>query len=199
MISYTYLKDLFQSVFDTSRAIQGRFHVSYRYGAQEINHDQLGEIIKEIKDAKKYPLAIMLAPRSQVMPSNRMGEWETYRITIFFVKTMFYDGDNNISMQNPKTKTSMHDVLYDWHDMKRCAINFGRRLDKIVREPGEKFFRLPKTEARIIPVSGVGSDRTSGVRYDFDFELWLGCELEDYDEYLPEFQIQDDSHPEHKL
>lgn len=197
MTSYPYLIDLFKGILTRSKAMQGRFHISYRYGAQEINSDQLGELLKDFTDTKKYPMVLMVAPRSHLMPSVRAGEWELYRCILFFVKTMFYNEVGTSSM-NSKTKTSLHTVPEDWHDMHRCAVNFVRQLDSVQRAQ-QRLFRLPKTTSLIMPISGVGTDRTVGVRLDFDIELYLGCELEDYDEYVIELDIISDSHPEHKL
>lgn len=198
MTSYPYIIDLFKGVLVKSRAIEGRFYVSHRYGAQEINSDQLGEVLTDLLKGKKYPLALMAPPNSTGYLQHD-NAWEEYHIIMFFVKTTYYDSFNMVSSPNLNTKTSMHTVPSDWHDMKRCAINFLRQLDKLQRTFPKPLFRVPKHFQFIYPVSIVGADRVSGVKLTFDMELFVGCELEDYDEYLTELELAVDSHLEHKL
>lgn len=196
MISYPYIKDLFQGILAQSDGIQGRFHISYRYGAQEINSDELGELGNDIQ-VKKYPLSLMPPPHSRgTFTDNMKGEWERFRIIIFFVKTSFYGTGTT---PNPKTQTATHTVDEDWHDMKRCAISFYKMLQFVQRSTRGSKFRIPDNMALCVPVSGVGTDRASGVRFDFDFDLYIGCST---DEDYPTFTIptiEDDSHPKHDL
>jgi hypothetical protein len=191
-----------------SKGIQGRFHVCPKFGI-EINSDQLNEVLDEtVKPipGKKYPLALMMPPRSQGKFTEKGGEWEKYRAIMFFLTTTYYDGNNQIKNQNKATGTSMHTVPHDWHDMKRCATNFIKVTDRIQKERGliASTFRLggDRDQERMIdPVSFIGVDRLSGVRLDFSFSLFNGCELEDYNESDISSIIipAADPHPEHKL
>ncbi len=202
MISYPFIEDLFKGILQHSNAIKGRFHVSYKYGAQEINSDLLGEVLKDVQAVRKYPLAMMIAPRSRGQyKSKALNMWDRYRITMFFVKPSFYDSNNQVSFPNPNTGTSLHSVQMDWQDMRRCAINFLKQLDNL-QSGGGRVFRIAREDDTLIhPLSIVGADRVSGVRLDFDLELWMECVLEDYDEFInwDLLNISMDSHPEHAL
>jgi hypothetical protein len=205
MIGYAYIEDLFKSVLAKSKAIGGRFHICPRYGV-EVNSDQLEEVIKESfrPDAGvKYPLVLMMPPRS-TGDFTDANSWEEYRIVLFFLTTTYVTSLNQVKTPNRATGTSQHTVPQDWHDMKRCAINFIRILDRVQREAllHVSTFRLTGPNTKVIdPVSFVGADQISGVRLDFHCSLFTGCEIEDYDES----QIESitvpvgDGHPEHKL
>lgn len=199
MTNYPYIKDLFTAVLDQSQAVQGRFHMSYRYGAQEINSDNLGEVLKEVDKSVKYPLVVMVPPHSQFKSEGKTSEWEQFRIVLFFCKTSFYNSDNTIADMNEKTRTSLHEVFQDWHDMKRCAINFIRALSNVQRNTFPVKFMVESNQILCIPFSIVGTDRVAGVRLDFDIKLFLGCTVEDYSEYPTNLIISDDSHPQHEM
>lgn len=190
MTGIAHIDSLFTAILSQSRAIEGRFYIGYRYGLQEVNYEQLGEVISHFKFTKKYPLVMMPPPTSQTQVGGGKSDgWDEYRIILFFVKqSLVEDIDND-------TKTSQHRVVHDWHDMKRCAINFLRAL----REVPPKLSRLPSHKILIVPFSSIGNDRLSGVSVHFDYEVWLGCTVEDYDEYPTEINLEDDTHPEHKL
>lgn len=208
MISYPFIESFFRNVLSMSKGIQGRFHICPKYG-MEINSDQLNEVLEEaVKPVlgKKYPLVLMMPPRSQGKFTEKGGEWERYRAVMFFLTTTYYDGNNQIKNQNKATGTSMHTVPQDWHDMKRCATNFIKVVDQVQKERGliTDTFRLGGNndqERMIDPVSFIGVDRTSGVRLDFSFSLFNGCELEDYNQSDISSIIipAADPHPEHKL
>ncbi|WPV66292.1 hypothetical protein [Chitinophaga sp. LS1] len=208
MTSYPFIEAFFKSVLEQSKGVQGRFHLCPRFGL-EINSDQLeGVINDDIKPVagQKYPLAIMMPPRSQGCFDGKMGEWERYRAVMFFLNTTYYTGNNQIKAPNPNTRTSTHTITQDWHDMKRCAVNFLRVVDQLQRDRGltNSIFRLPggsQYDKMIDPVSLIGTDRVSGVRLDFQFSLMVGCEIEDYnieDISLITVPVAD-PHPEHKL
>jgi hypothetical protein len=208
MISYPFIEALFRNVLEKSKGIQGRFHNCPKMGI-EINADQLREVLEEMVrpiTGKKYPLALMMPPRSQGKYTERGGEWEKYQITMFFLTTTYYDGNNQVKSPNKATGTSTHTIPQDWHDMKRCAMNFIRVLDRLQREKDlvKDRFRLggDADQGRLIdPISMIGVDRTSGVRLYFTCSLYNGCEMEDYDESaINSIIIPDaDPHPEHKL
>lgn len=209
MTSYPFIESFFRNVLAMSKGIQGRFHLCPKFGV-EINSDQLNEVLEDtVKPVtgKKYPLVLMMPPRSQGRFTEMGGEWEKYRAVLFFLTTTYYDGNNQVKNQNKATGTSMHTVPQDWHDMKRCAINFIKVVDRVQKEKGliKTTFRMGGTpgdhERMMDPVSFVGADRLSGVRLDFSFSLFTGCELEDYNESDISSIIipAADPHPEHKL
>lgn len=204
MTSYQYIIDLFTAILGNSKAIQGRFHVAHRYGMQDINFDQLGEVITQTVPIKtaKYPLAIMPSPHSRVTYRGRQDGWERFRIILFFCKTSYTDSQNKVQTPNVKTKTSLHTIPQDWHDMKRCANNFIRALMAVQDAQKASTFRLPSNEVLHVPFSIIGADNVSGVKSDFDFDLFTGCDpIEDYinDEYPTNLELELDSHPEHAL
>ncbi|MFB6453725.1 hypothetical protein ACE38W_00515 [Chitinophaga sp. Hz27] len=132
--------------------------------------------------------------------------WEHYRAVMFFLKNTYTTGTGQVQTPNKSTGTSMHTIPQDWHDMKRAAIGFIRILDEVSRTNmlQGSIFRLGgagKNEKIIDPVSLIGTDRVSGVRLDFQFSLFSGCEVEDYNfEDIANIIIPvADSHPEHKL
>lgn len=205
MTGYPFISELFANVLSKSNAIQGRFHVCPRGGA-EINFDMLGEVLQDLVrpvTGKKYPLDMMMPPVGMGRYTGKNGEWERYRFTHVFLKTTFYDSTNKTSTANAATRTSTHTIGQDWHDMKRCAVNFLRVLDRLQRTKhliNDKF-RLDDSDRIITPVSNIGVDRASGVRLDFTASVFIGCELEDYDaDDIADITIPvADSHPEHTL
>jgi len=169
MNCYRFIEQLFQGVLDQSTTIEGRFHISHKYGAQEINFDVLSELTQEIPN-RKYPLSLMPPPTARSEYDGTLdGEWERYRIIIFFVNASFTQGINE------DTKTSIYKVPYDWDDMKQVALSFKAQLHKIQKATGGKIFRIPSNTALIYPVSNVGLDRVSGVKFDFDLDIYTGC------------------------
>lgn len=207
MTSYPFIESFFRNVLSASNGIQGRFHMCPKYGV-EINSDQLGEVLEDVVKShgnKKYPIAIMTPPRSQGRFTEGQ-EWEKYRGVIFFLTTTYYDGNNQIKAPNKATGTSTHTITEDWHDMKRCAISFIRVLNRVQKEKDmvRNLFRLGSAgdqQCMIDPVSNIGIDRLSGVRLDFTFSLFTGCEMEDYmEENINSITIPvADPHPEHNM
>lgn len=182
MNCYRFIETLFQGILDQSSTIQGRFHMSHKYGAQEINFDNLSDLITEIKEIK-YPLSLMPPPTARSEYDETMrGEWERYRIIIFFV-------NNSYKQQiNPDTKMSQYKIPYDWDDMKQVAYDFKTQLRLVQKATLGKIFRVPNNTALIHPVSVVGLDGVSGVKFDFDLDIYIGCNIaEDY----PTFSIPD--------
>lgn len=194
MIGYKYIENLFQAILDQSNTIKGRFYVSHQYGMQEINFDELGQLVSTIKNLK-YPLSIMPPPHSRGK-FRESDQWERFRIIIFFAKTSEYGLG---SAPNPNTKTATHTILEDWHDMRRCALDFKSKLEVVQKATLGKIFRIPDNIALMLPFSEVGVDKISGVRFDFDFDLFIGCESsDDYDNFtVPNIPLDD--HPIHEI
>lgn len=210
MIGYPFINDLFQSVLNKSAAIQGRFYISEGDNGRELNSDMLGQVLSDVlinQHSKKYPLALMMLPRVHSKFVDLKPDWQMMSITMFFLKTTFYDSSNQTSARNPNTNTSQHQVHQDWHDMARVAVNFLRALDKI-QKPHKtnvpnlmQYFKMPHMDKSYYPVSSIGADRASGVRLDFMVETFVDCTLEDYVlSDLMSITIPTlDSHPQHNL
>lgn len=207
MISYPFIQELFTNVLAKSRAIRGRLFLCPKMGT-EINSDELGAIIADLvvpdRLEKKYPLALLMPPVSFGQYTAKNGEWEKYRFTMCFLNTSYYSGTNQTMTPNTSTKTSMHTIPQDWHDMKRVAGAFIYVLNKFSKDQGliNTSFRLDQERDKIItPISEIGFDRVSGVRLEFMGSVFIGCELEDYDAVeISSIEIPaGDSHPEHQL
>lgn len=199
-----FIKDLFKNVLSVSKAIDGRFYICPKMGS-EINSDNLDEVLPdEVRNSrgKKYPLVLMMPPFESGEYEYNKPTWVDYNISLFFLKTSFYDSLNQTQDRNVATGTSTHTVVSDWHDMKRCAANFIRVLKHLIRIKS-----LMNGQFRLHPgliikqVSFVGVDRTAGVRLDFKVSLYQECELEDYNlDEVEAIQIPvGDPHPEHTL
>jgi|GEM_PF-6440570 len=207
MRSYPFLSELFKNILAKSKAIQGRFFFCPKLG-NELNSDELGQVIlDEIAPQRlfpKYPLVVAQPPMSFGHYSSRSVEWENNLFVMFFLKTTYNSSSNQITNPNPSTRTSTHTVPEDWHDMKRCAVNFIRVLDQLSREKRliNTSFRLHQERHKTIrPVSFIGADNLSGVRLEFYGSVFLGCDMEDYvaaDIATIEIPVED-SHPEHQL
>lgn len=184
MTGFPFIESLFTSVLKNSKTIQGRFHLCKN--GSDINSDQLGEgMLESIKtfSGRKYPLAMMLPPRSHGNYTNT-NEWETFRATLYFLDTSYYSA-NQVKQTNPLTGTSTQKITEDWNKMKSCAIDFLRVLEKLQKDLDlcRQTFRLSsgvETRIHMEPVSFIGVDRASGIRCDFSFSLFIGCAIEDY-------------------
>ncbi len=196
MTDYPYIQDLFKGILTQSKAIKGRFYIGHRYGLQEINSDLLGEVLKQFSGADKYPLVLMAPPHSRGLVTIDGADWERYRIILFFMKTTYYGVGNQV---NPNTATSITTVLSDWHDMKRCAINFVRALCTVQRSNKQTLHRVPGNQVLYVPLSAIGADNASGVKVDFDIDIWPGCTVEDYSEYPTTLTLAADSMPERTI
>lgn len=141
-------------------------------------------------------MVVMAPPSSNMKFSGNKENWEEFRIILYFCKTTHHGIGAAI---NPDTMTSQHSVLEDWHDMKRSALGFFKALLNYQRSLSPSPFILPQHEVLCTPFSHVGADRVSGVHMHFDFKLFTGCELEDYEEYPTKLKIELDGHDEHEL
>jgi len=187
MLNYLFLQELFKNILQYSKTIRGRFIVAPRYGG-EINTDNLEQIIGELatdKVIKEYPLALLLPPKTDI-EYIREGSWENYQIILFFLTPTYYTSATKVhhtKWPNKSTGTSRHSIIMDWYDMKRAALDFLRVLDRLSTITTEQpMYRLVKGPIYIDPVSLQGVDRVSGVRLQFNMQIWTGCELEDYNE-----------------
>lgn len=204
MTSYPFIIDLFTNILTESNAIGGRFYQCIT--GFEINSDEMAQVINDVvakPNGQKYPLAMLMPPRSRGTFTGKFDGWEHYRFIMFFLKTTYANSENQVATRNPNTGTSRHSVPMDWHDMKRAAVAFVKVLDTVQRANclHNTSFRLDHDDKMIDPVSMIGKDKLSGVRLEFNGSLFTGCDLEDYDiNDVNSITIPDnDSHPEHKL
>lgn len=187
MLTYLYLNDLFSNILAKSKVIEGRFYICPK-GGNEINSDEFKQILEDTfngtNDIKKFPASFLLPPVSSGRFTGPIGEWELYRLTMFFLQPSFIDGNNQTKNRNPKTGTSRHSIPEDWHDMKRAAIGFIRMLDNVIKlhDLHNSSFRLGNNDRFLEPVSLVGNKVLSGIKLEFSAMLYINCveALEDY-------------------
>lgn len=196
MIGFTYIRDLFKTVFAQSKVMQGRFFIATKGGA-EINYDDLGQMLQEItelQDGPRFPLVLMLPPFLQDPETVvSASKYDRYRVVMFFLRTTHYNGNGSIIWEND-LGTSDHGPVEDWDDMTREAKAFFKTLGAV--ESKAFISRGPVT-----PVTEVGSVRASGVRMDFGLSLASDCEtLESYPANAVQKinQAQINSHSFHK-
>lgn len=202
MIGLPFISELFTSVLEASKTIEGRLIYCAKQGA-EVNMDDFNTVIDqsfEVGSRKIYPVALMMPPISRGFFTEE--EWEGYQFTLFFLTSSFYNTETGTVDPNPDTLTSTHTVINDQHDCGRMARDFIRVLDDLARSRGliRTSFRLGQKSPRMItPVAYIGADRLAGVRLDFDATVYNGCLLEDYTEDgIDAIKIpQEDSHPAH--
>jgi hypothetical protein len=207
MISYPFINDLFKTIFSKSKGIEGRFFISRKIG-QELQASDWDDILKDEfvqNPDKKFPVAVMMPPIAYgIFNDTVQGGWKNYRISIFFLKQSYQNAAGQIAAVNKATNTSTHLVMYDWHDMDRCAENFLKSLNYVIvknRLYIDTIRMDDRVQKYITPVSEIDGKRLSGVRLDYCVQLFGQCdEIEDYvREDLDDITIPDrDSHPIHQ-
>lgn len=190
MEPYSLLYQIFKAVLNASATIQGRVYWAPQFGI-ELNTDQLNQVLSEHSIPKKYPLALIMPTRSNGKATAKSNVWEEFSITMFFLRTTYYDG-SQVARRNPKTGTSERPVTEDWDAMKSASNDF-LKVVKLVQDRDrlhESSFRLSNDPSYTVPVSFIGSDRVSGVRLDFKCSMFVPCELVDYDsDNLPNIEV----------
>jgi hypothetical protein len=190
MQPYSLLYQIFKAVLNQSATIQGRVYWAPQFGI-EINTDQLNQVFSEHSIPKKYPLSLIMPPRSNGKMGVKSNVWESYSITMFFLRTTYYEG-TQVARRNLKTGTSERPVTEDWDAMKAASNDF-IKVVKLVQDRDRLYqtsFRLSDDPAYSVPVSFVGTDRVSGVRLDFKCSIFVPCELTDYDpDNIPNISI----------
>jgi hypothetical protein len=174
--------EIFKSVFQKSKVIEGRFYLLKGYG-NDLNSDNLGESIKEtigtITAPKKYPLVGMMPPYEIV--ENIFKNWSRFKINLFFCVPK---NANNGQVKSPNSfnNTSNHTVEQDWKDMRECAGDFRGFLYLVLKEK-ELFtkIRIPSNSIDAYQrYSNVGNDALSVVSLSFDIEIAIPCDIIDY-------------------
>jgi hypothetical protein len=188
MNSYSYIESLFKAILSQSKTVQGRFFILPK-GGYELNSDTLGQVLSDAEKDNpevKYPLCVMVPPRSTGEYSSR-NPWEDNHYTFFFLDTVYYDGNNQVKALIADTQTSGQAITKDWEAMKLSAVDFLRIMDYVQRgQDGRSaplinnVFRLLSKTKTIVPVSFATQNRLGGVRLDFDAQINIGCEIEDY-------------------
>lgn len=185
MNSYGYIEQFFKAILQQSLTIRGRFYLLARQGF-ELNTDEFEQILTNSGQERKFPLVVMLAPRSSGV-FNANDEWEEYNFQLYFLNTTYYTGLNEISQLLVDTQTSGRSVTSEWEDMKQSAVDFIKVLRNVQRgQNGQStimlnnLFRLPNDRVLIEPISFAGTHRLSGVRLSFKASVYTSCGIADY-------------------
>lgn len=182
----------FQNILSKSSVIDGNFTIVPGYGA-DLNFEQAGETIINVVKPKRYPL-VALFPPVEVIRDNVIQ----YKLKfIFCVQT----GNGSLGIKDIKSNnTSGHPIIYDWKDMRECAVNFFQvisDLGKITPKP----FNVTKDSNYIERFSEMGTAKLSGVVLSFDFTILNNtkCENSEYSiSNLKDLLSLDNIHPQHK-
>lgn len=182
LFAYDENKGLFKEILKQSFVMEGRYHVSYMNG-QDLNTNNLGNLIAELP-IKKYPLTVCLSPISQINTSLDGQTKEDFIFNLIFL-CKSYNVANGI---NDKTRKAVHDIPYDWKDMKQCAMDFLIMLDKITRQkklanglPVCTQFNINLNSINVKRLSKFNEDRVSGVWVSFAANMFgSDCGIMDY-------------------
>jgi hypothetical protein len=178
---FTHIERLFTAILAQSIAVQGRFKLLARNGA-ELNQDEVQELTHEFTNNKAaFPVAAMLTPRL-IGEVGVLNDYKEVAITMFFLDTTHYNASGQVKNPVPQTGKSGDDAIDEWDRMGKVALDFVRVLmdvTKPVNNPTSKF-RVRQQRYFIDPVSYVSSNRLSGVRLQFTGEIFVGCDITDY-------------------
>lgn len=178
---FTHIETLFTAILAQSIAVQGRFKLLARSGA-ELNQDEVQDLIHEFTNQKAaFPVAAMMPPRliGEVGSEN---EYKEVAITMFFLDTTHYNSSGQVKNPVAQTGKSADDAVDEWDRMGKVALDFIRVLKDVTKPVNNTAskFRVRQQRYYIDPVSYVSSNRLSGVRLQFTGEIYVGCEITDY-------------------
>ncbi len=175
------LYDLFEQIISKSKTIK-RFVMAPGYG-NDLNKNNLGEIltyiIGGIKDGAKYPLCIMMPP-VELIESYDKG-WSKFKCRVFFLDTQNNDA-NGIANVNKFNNLSKKTIKHIWKDMRGCGIDFRKVFQLVTERNMRSGIRDGQSIDVIDRVSNVANDKVAGIGISFDVELFIGCEVMDYND-----------------
>lgn len=206
MIGYTYIQELFQTILDSSKVIEGRFYICPKWGSELANPNIDEMLIIGQAKSQKYPAALLMPPPNEGLYQyrnelNSYGHADIYTIKMLFVASATNTGQNQPQQPNSAGE-STHTVFMTWHDMDRVAKEFiGILHTQLLSTSGNAQVwdqMLPK----ITLITDLGPDKVSGVMLSFRLSLFAGCVIEDYPAdwqtsiVIPPFI---DNHPIHSM
>lgn len=186
---------LFQNIFDKSSILEGRFSIATGYGSS-LDDEKVGDYITSRLQPKRYPLVALFPP----VDFPRVKKTD-YKMKMVFV---VQQGEGTTGIKDSLgNNTSGHPIIYDWKDMRECALNFISVLLKSSKIP-PRFFDV-KVDM-IERFSYVGTQNLSGVTISFDMTVlddWVcdvlsGTEYSISDNELRCLFDKSDIHPQHK-
>ncbi|TWP31894.1 hypothetical protein ETU08_00095 [Apibacter muscae] len=176
------LYQLFRDIITNSKKMN-RFVVAPQYGI-ELNKNNVGEILKDIvggiSDGVKYPICLMFPPVEIIDSILGENEWSRYSCKLFFLTTPYSD-EGGIQLQNLDNNLSEHTIPMTWKDMHQCAIDFRKVFEMVTERNFNKGIRSTEETTVIERFSDIGNDRLAGVGISFIIDLFLNCEILDYE------------------
>lgn len=166
---------IFKNIIAQSKTMR-RFIVAPQYGV-ELNKNNVGEILNDIlggiNDWIKYPLCLMFPPVEMIEDYDR--GWSKFKCRMFFLDAEY---KSNINQNN---NLSQKTIQQNWNEMRGCAVDFRRYFKELTQANVGKEIRDGQTYDVIDRYSDIGNDRVAGVGISFEVDLFLGCEITDYD------------------
>lgn len=210
MIGYPYINELFTSILDVSKVIQGNYYMCPKQGS-EMNNSFISELVINAGSAglDKWPAALIMPPRKvgnfqfsgEEIAGTQIG-YNYYNCQMLFLRPTKYTKYTQPSQPLPNTQIPTHTAIDCWHDMSRCAEDFLQVLRQVIIYNNlQTTLQISEnTQQSIVPVSDIGNDALSGVILNFVLMVNGGCDIEDYPEdYLEliEIPLLTDTHPTH--
>lgn len=151
---------LFHDIFEYSKIIEGRFSVAVNYG-HDLSQERVGEYIVEKLQPKKYPLVALFPP-----VDFPRGKFTEYKMKMVFA---LQQGEGTTGIKDAlQNNTTGHPIIFDWKDMRECALNFFDALGKVSSKPPRKFFAELDMVERF---SYSGTSNLSGVMVNFSLKV----------------------------
>ena len=183
---------IFQNILSKSLVIEGNFSIVPGYGS-DLNLDEVGEKITNEVKPKRYPIVALFPPVE--MFKSKSG---TFKLKFVFA---VQQGNGSLGIKDIRSNnTSGHPIIFDWKDMRECAMNFYNILTELSKIT-PRIFDLSKDTNYIERFSDSGTAKISGVILSFDIILLndTKCDNKEYNIIdLFELLSTDNIHPQHK-
>lgn len=184
---------LFQNIFEQSGVIEGRFSIATGYGSS-LDDEKVGDYITNTLKPKKYPLVALFPPID--FPKTKLTD---YKMKMVFV---LQQGEGSTGIKDAMANnTSGHPLIFDWKDMRECALNFMGILGEVSKLPPRLFSAKSDMIERF---SYLGTSQLSGIALSFDMQVFenLSCQNKEY-QHLDRDQLlnllsTEDIHPQHQ-
>ena len=183
---------LFQNIFDKSSVIDGRFSVATGYGSS-LDDEKVGDYITQTLKPKKYPLVALFPPID--FPKQKITD---YKMKMLFI---LQHGEGSTGIKDAlANNTTGHPLIYDWKDMRECALNFMTVLDNASKLTPRKFSAGVDMIERF---SSMGTSNLSGIALSFEMKVFEDNQCRNSEYTLERDELQnllsnDDIHPQHQ-
>lgn len=116
---------------------------------------------------------------------------------MFFLTPQHNDINQN---RNPFNNLSEHTIEHTWKDMRQCAVDFRKFFNLVTSHNLSKGVRETEDTDVIDRYSDIGNDKLAGVGLSFNVDLFIGCDMVDFDEKeVKNFTINTGNlHPHHE-